>query len=137
MDIKRSTLYYRAKSNKKIKETDIKNKIATISYKHPYYGYRRMTAQLKREKVRINHKRVLRMMRELGIQGKIKHKYITTTNSKHNNKIYPNLIKDKMVTSINQIWCADITYIRILNGFVYLAAIIDVYSRQDSRLCSR
>jgi hypothetical protein len=54
MDIKRSTLYYRAKSNKKIKEADIKNKIATISYKHPYYGYRRMTAQLKREKVRIN-----------------------------------------------------------------------------------
>ena len=102
MDIKRSTLYYRAKSNKKIKEADIKNKIATISYKHSYYGYRRMTAQLKREKVRINHKRVLRMMRELGIQGKIKHQYITTTtNSKHNNKIYPNLIKDKMVTRSN------------------------------------
>lgn len=104
--------------------------LITISYKQPYYGYRRITAQLKREKVRINHKRVLRMMRELGIQGKIKHQYITTTNSKHNNKIYPNLIKDKMVTSINQIWCADITYIRILNGFVYLAAIIDVYSRR-------
>jgi len=116
MDIKRSTLYYRAKDNlyKKIKEADIKDRIAAISYKHPYYGYRRMTAQLKREKVRINHKRVLRMMRELGIQGKIKHKYITTNNSKYNNKIYPNLIKDKMVTSINQIWCADITYIRYL-----------------------
>ena len=70
------------------------------------------------------------MMQEMGIQGKIKHQYITTTNSKHNNKIYPNLIKDKMVTSINQIWYADITYIRILNGFVYLAAIIDVYSRR-------
>jgi transposase InsO family protein len=132
MDIKRSTLYYRQKDNldKKIKEADIKDRIATISYQHPYYGYRRMTAQLRREKVRINHKRVLRMMRELGIQGKIKHQYITITNSKPNNKIYPNLIKDKMVTSINQIWCADITYIRILNGFVYLAAIIDVYSRR-------
>jgi putative transposase len=132
MDIKRSTLYYRQKDNldKKIKEADIKDKIATISYKYPYYGYRRMTTQLKRDKVRINHKRVLRMMRELGIQGKIKHQYITTTNSKHNNKIYPNLIKDKMVTSVNQVWCADITYIRILNGFVYLAAIIDAYSRK-------
>jgi len=130
MDIKRSTLYYRAKSNKKIKEADIKNKIATISYQHPYYGYRRMTAQLKREKVRINHKRVLRMMRELGTQGRIKRKYILTTNSKHNNKIYPNLLKDKIITGINQIWCADITYIRILNGFVYLAAIIDAYSRK-------
>jgi transposase InsO family protein len=130
MDIKRSTLYYRAKSNKKIKEADIKDKIATISYKHPYYGYRRITAQLRREKVRINHKRVLRMMRELGIQGKIKHQYMTTTNSKHNNKIYPNLIKDKELSGINQLWCADIIYIRILNGFVYLTAIIDVYSRR-------
>jgi len=70
------------------------------------------------------------MMRKMGIQGRIKHQYITTTNSKHNNKIYSNLIKDKMVTSINQVWCADITYIRILNGFIYLAAIIDIYSRK-------
>jgi len=90
-----------------------------------------MTSQLKREKVRINHKRVLRMMRELDIQGKIKRKYISTTNnSKHHNRIYPDLIKDKIITGINQIWCSDITYIRILNGFVYLAAIIDAYSRK-------
>jgi len=85
MDIKRSTLYYQPKSNldKKRKEADIKDRIAAISYKHPYYGYRRMTAQLKREKVMINHKRVLRMMRELGIQGRIKRKYNSITNSKH------------------------------------------------------
>jgi transposase InsO family protein len=132
MDIKRSTLYYRQKDNldKKIKEADIKDKIATISYKHPYYGYRRMTTQLKREKLMINHKRVLRMMREMGIQGRIKRKYTTTTNSRHNNKIYPNLITKLKITRINQLWCSDITYIRILNGFVYLSAIIDVYSRK-------
>jgi len=132
MGIKRSTLYYRQKDNldKKIKEANIKDKISTISYKYPYYGYRRMTTQLKREKVRINHKRALRMMRELGIQGRIKRKYVTTTNRKHNNRIYPNLTKGKKVTGINQVWCADITYIRILNGFVYLAAIIDIYSRK-------
>jgi len=69
-------------------------------------------------------------MKELGIQGRIKRKYITTTDSKHNNKIYSNLIKSKKLTDINQVWCADITYIRILNGFVYLAAIIDIYSRK-------
>ena len=132
MDIKRSTLYYRAKDNlnKKIKEADIKDKIATISYKHPYYGYRRMTAQLKREKLMINHKRVLRMMRKMGIQGRIKRKYISTTNSRHNNRVYPNLITKLKVIRIDQLWCSDITYIRILNGFVYLAAIIDVYSRK-------
>jgi len=132
MGIKRSTLYYQPKDNldKKIKETDIKNKIKDISYKHPYYGYRRITAQLRRDKVIVNHKKVLKMMKQLGIQGRIKRKYIATTNSKHNNRIYSNLIKDKELTGINQVWCADITYIRILNGFVYLAAIIDIYSRK-------
>lgn len=69
-------------------------------------------------------------MKELGIQGRIKRKYITTTNSKHHNRIYSNLIKDKELTGINQVWCADITYIRILNGFVYLTAILDIYSRK-------
>ena len=132
MDIKRSTLYYKPKGNldRKIKETNIKKKIEDISREHPYYGYRRITAQLRRDKVIVNHKRVLRMMRKMGIQGRIKHQYITTTNSKHNNKIYSNLIKDKELTGINQVWCADITYIRILNGFVYLAAILDIYSRK-------
>jgi len=132
MGIKRPTLYYQPKGNldKKIKETDIKNKIKDISYKHPYYGYRRIAAQLRRDKVIVNHKKVLKMMKELGIQGRIKRKYIATTNSKHHNRIYSNLVKDKEVTGINQVWCADITYIRILNGFVYLAAIIDIYSRK-------
>ena len=74
MDIKRSTFYYQPKGNidKKKKESDVKDRIATISYHHLYYGYRRMTAQLKREKININHKRALKMMRELGIQGRIK-----------------------------------------------------------------
>ena len=111
MDIKRSALYYQRKGNldKKIKETDIKNKIKDISYKHPYCGYRRITAQLRRDKVIVNHKKVLKMMQDMGIQGRIKHQYITTTNSKHNNKIYSNLFKDKELTGINQVWCADIS----------------------------
>jgi len=132
MGIKRATLYYQPKKNinKKQKELRIRKKIEDISREHPYYGYRRITAQLRRDKVIANHKKVLKMMKELGIQGRIKHKYVTTTDSKHNNKIYSNLIKDKELTGINQVWCADITYIRILNGFVYLAAIIDIYSRK-------
>jgi len=132
MGIKRSTLYYQRKGNldKKIKETDIKKKIEDISREHPYYGYRRITASLRRDKLIVNHKKVLKIMKELGIQGRIKRKYITTTDSKHHNRIYSNLIKDKELTGINQVWCADITYIRILNGFVYLAAIIDIYSRK-------
>ena len=132
MGVKRSTLYYRSKDklDKKTKEAGIKNKIATISREHPYYGYRRITAQLRRDKVIVNHKKVLKIMKDMGIQGRIKHKYVTTTNSKHHNKIYSNLIKDQEFTGINQVWCADITYIRLLNGFVYLAAIINIYSRK-------
>jgi len=132
MGIKRSTLYYKRKINihKKQKELRIRKKIEDISREHPYYGYRRITAQLRRDKLIVNHKKVLKIMKKMGIQGRIKRKYVTTTNSRHNNKIYSNLIKDKELTGINQIWCADITYIRILNGFVYLAAIIDIYSRK-------
>jgi transposase InsO family protein len=132
MGIKRSTLYYIRKINihKRQKELRIRKKIEDISREHPYYGYRRITAQLRRDKLIVNHKKVLKMMKELGIQGRIKRRYITTTNSRHNNKIYSNLIKDKEITDINQVWCADVTYIRILNGFVYLAAIIDIYSRK-------
>ena len=132
MDIKRSTFYYQKKVNITTiqQEISLKERIQKIAYQHPYYGYRRITAQLHREKVNINHKRVLRIMRELGIQGRIKRKYVTTTNSKHNNQIYPNLIKDFLTTGINQVWCSDITYISILFGFVYLAVIIDIYSRK-------
>jgi len=131
MGIKRATLYYQPKIiNKKQKELRIEKKIEEISREYPYYGYRRITASLRRNKVIVNHKKVLKMMKELGIQGRIKRKYISTTNSRHHNKVYANLIKDKEISGINQVWCADITYIRILNGFVYLAAILDIYSRK-------
>jgi transposase InsO family protein len=132
MGIKRSTLYYQPKINihKKQKELRIRKKVEDISREHPYYGYRRITASLRRDRVIVNHKKVLNMMKELGIQGRIKHKYVTTTDSEHHNKIYSNLIKDQELTGINQAWCADITYIRILNRFVYLAAILDIYSRK-------
>jgi putative transposase len=111
MDIKRPTFYYQKKVNitKIQQEISLKEKIQQIAYEHPYYGYRRITAQLKRENMTINHKRVLRMMRELDIQARIKRKYVTTTISKHNNQIYPNLIKDKVPTGINQVWCSDIS----------------------------
>lgn len=132
MGIPRSTYYDPKKENmaRKQQEAFLQNKIQEIAYQHPYYGYRRITAQLRRDNIIINHKRVLRIMRQLGIQAKIKRRYITTTNSRHNQPIYPNLIKEKIVTGINQVWCSDITYIRILTGFVYLAIIIDIYSRR-------
>jgi len=77
MGIKRSTLYYQPKKNinKKQKELRIRKKIEDISREYPYYGYRRITASLRRDRVIVNHKKVLKMMKELGIQGRIKRKY--------------------------------------------------------------
>lgn len=112
-ELGRFTYYYKIKDklNKKISDKKIKDKIKEISYKHLYYGYRRITAELKRDKLIVNHKRVLRMMKQMGIQARIKRKYIATTNSKHHNRIYPNLIKGKRVTGNNQIWCAGYFYL--------------------------
>jgi transposase InsO family protein len=110
----------------------------------PRYGYRRVTKQLQREGRIINHKKVARIMREKGWRCRPrKRKWICTTDSNHNFKVYPNLIKDRAVDGvypnlikdravdgINQLWVADITYIHILVCFVYLAVILDVYSRK-------
>ncbi len=74
-------------------------------------------------------------MRMMGIQCKSKKKYTRTTNSKHNLKVYPNLIKTLTIERINQVWCADITYIGLKSGFVYLAAVIDAFSRKVVGYC--
>jgi hypothetical protein len=105
MGIPRSTFYYQKKENgvKGQQEILLKDKIQDIAHHYPYYGYRRITAQLHRENVRVNHKRVLRIMHQLGIQGRIKRRYTITTNSRHSHPIYPNLIKEKIVTGINQV----------------------------------
>lgn len=132
MGIKRSTYYYQKKEDSANVQQEIllQEKIQRIAYQYPYYGYRRITAQLQRENFKVNHKRVLRLMRKMCIQARIKRKYVTTTNNRHNNRVYPNLIRNFLTTGINQVWCSDITYIRILIGFVYLAVIIDIYSRK-------
>jgi transposase InsO family protein len=89
-----------------------------------------VTAQLKREHIFVNHKRVLRLMRESDLLCRVKRRWVNTTNSRHGFPRYPNLVKDVAVISLNQVWLADITYIRIRTGFVYLAAILDACSRR-------
>ena len=87
--------------------------------------------QLQREGWTINHKKVSRIMREKGLQcRRSKKKWVTTTDSNHGFRIYPNLVRDIEINAINQVWVADLTYIHILVCFVYLAVILDVYSRK-------
>jgi putative transposase len=78
----------------------------------------------------VNHKKVLRLMRESDLLCRIRHRWVKTTDSKHHFPRYPNLIKGIVTTCLNQVWLSDITYIRIRTGFVYLAAILDAYSRK-------
>ncbi len=133
MNIARSTFYHRGKvkSPEQVKaDVEITDRIEAICLEFPGYGYRRVTKQLKREGCVINHKRVLRLMRESDLLCRVKRKRVITTNSKHHFLRYPNLIKGMVVSGINQVWLADITYIRIRSAFVYLAAILDAYSRR-------
>jgi transposase InsO family protein len=97
------------------------------------YGYRRVTAQLQRDGWEVNHKRVLRLMREEGLLCPVKRRWRRTTDSAHGLHTYPNLLADcgwRSLTGINQAWVADLTYIRLSRGFCYLAAILDAYSRK-------
>lgn len=130
MNIARSTFYYRHKTASTRKDADVIDKIEAICLEFPGYGYRRVTEQLQHEGRVINHKRVLRLMRESDLLCRARRKRVKTTNSKHPFPRYPNLIKDVVVSGMNQVWLADITYTRIRNGFVYLAAILDAYSRR-------
>jgi len=130
MNIARSTFYYRCKTAPLVKDTDVIDKIEAICLEFPGYGYRRVTKQLQNDELVINHKRVLRLMRAGDLLCRARRKRAKTTNSKHPFPRYPNLIKDIVISGMNQVWLADITYIRIRNGFVYLAAILDAYSRR-------
>ena len=130
MNIARSTFYYRRNAAPLGKDPDVVGKIEEICLEFPGYGYRRVTKQLQNDQMVINHKRVLRLMRESDLLCRARRKRVKTTNSKHPFPGYPNLIKDVVVGGKNQVWLADITYIRIRNGFVYLAAILDAYSRR-------
>ena len=96
----------------------------------PGYGYRRVTKQLQRDGWTVNHKRMLRVMREESLLCQLKRRFGVTTDSGHGLTRYPNLIADLVVEHPDQVWQADITYIRLPTGFVYLACLLDSYSRR-------
>jgi len=127
--IARSTYYYKPKRPKPT-DMDLAEKIEKIALDFPSYGYRRITAALHRDKIKVNHKRVLRLMRDKNLLCRVARTFKATTDSSHGLRKYPNLIYDIVPCRIDQLWHADITYIRIATSFVYLAAIVDGYSRK-------
>jgi len=111
-------------------ETELRDKIQRIALENRYYGYRRVTADLRLQGVIVNHKRVLRVMREDNLLSLRKRKFVVTTDSTHGRPVYPNLIAGLALTAPNQLWVADITYIRLLEEFIFLAVILDAFSRR-------
>jgi transposase InsO family protein len=123
----RSQVYYKPQSPSD--QTEIKAAIVNLCGQHPTYGYRRITAMLNRQGHQINHKRVARLMRELGLVGKPPVKRKRTTHSNHDFKRYPNLVMNLAIERPDQVWVGDITYIRLQQEFVYLAVLMDVFTR--------
>lgn len=107
----------------------LRDAIEAITLDFPGYGYRRVTEQLHRDGWNINHKRVLRIMREEALLCQLKRRFVPTTDSRHAFRRYPNLLLDQSLDAPDQAWVADITYIRLPTGFGYLAALLDAWSR--------
>jgi putative transposase len=133
MSLAPSTYYYRPRARSveaTAEEARLAARIREICAEFPRYGYRRVEAQLKAEGRRVNHKRVSRIMGEQDLRVRPKRRFVVTTDSDHAGPIFPNLAKGLAPAGPDQLWVADLTYIRILSGFVYLAVTLDAWSRR-------
>jgi len=111
-------------------ELELRSQIQTVALEMRTYGYRPITAELHRRGVKVNRKRVLRLLREDNLLCLRQRAFVRTTDSRHNLTVYPNLARDLVLSNINQLWVADITYIRLLREFIYLAVLLDAFSRR-------
>jgi transposase InsO family protein len=111
-------------------DMDLRDAVQRVALEWPAYGRPRITAELRRRGWKVNPKRVYRLMREDNLLCVRRRKFVVTTDSQHSFRIYPNLARTLALTGVDQLWIADITYIRLQDEFVYLAVILDAYSRR-------
>jgi transposase InsO family protein len=126
LDCPRSSYYYQVEPRA---DGALVDAIEQLLLRKPFFGYRRIAAQLRREGRIVNTKVVRRILKELGVQHKVGQVRIRTTDSSHPHWRYPNLVQGVQPKQPNQVWVADVTYIRLDNSFIFLAVILDVYSR--------
>lgn len=126
LNVNRSSLYYKAKEQK-LADINLLNEIRDIWERHPFYGYRRITKELRSRDFKVNRKRAQRLMQTGGIQAIYPGPNTSRRNKLH--AIHPYLLRDLLINRANQVWMVDITYLRLGNGFMYLTALIDVHSR--------
>jgi transposase InsO family protein len=125
--------FYRSQQDKPAKpdaDMDLRDAIQRMALQWPSYGRPRITAELRRQGWKVNPKRVYRLMREDNLLCLRKRKFVVTTDSNHDRKVYPNLAAEMTPTGINQLWVADITYVRLEEEFIFLAVVLDAYSRR-------
>jgi transposase InsO family protein len=111
-------------------DMDLRDALQKVAVEWPGYGRPCITAELRRRGWKVNPKRVYRLMREDNLLCLRRRKFVVTTDSNHTRKVYPNLARDMILTAPDQLWRADITYIRLRDEFVFLAVILDAYSRR-------
>jgi transposase InsO family protein len=129
--ISRASYYRRWQSWKPTEEQmALRDRLQGLALKYRYYGYRPITKLLKREGWVVNHKRVLRLMREDNLLSLRRRKFVATTQRDADQRVYPNLARRMQLSGLDQLWVADITYVRLRTEFVYVAVILDVYSRR-------
>lgn len=128
MGIARST-YYRERVQR-VEEAELLAAIIAICDEFEAYGWRRVRAALQHQGIFANHKRIKRLMREHDLQSRRRRRYVATTDSAHDLPIFPDLAKGLVLTGVDQLWVADLTYVAITGGFAYVAIILDAWSRR-------
>jgi putative transposase len=131
LGVSRSWVYARPHALTQVqRDVALRDAIERIVLEFPGYGYRRVTEELHRQQWAVNHKRVLRLMRQEALLCQLQRTWMTTTDSRHTMQTYPNLLSHLPLTRPNQAWVADITYIRLPSTFIYLACVLDAWSRR-------
>jgi putative transposase len=131
VNLSRSTFYRQWHLDERVdRDMALRDQVQRIALEWPAYGYRRIAAQLQREGFTVNHKRVLRLMRQDNLLCLRKRRFVRTTDSNHDWPVYPNRVPELKLTGVNQLWIADLTYIRLQYDFIYLAVILDAFSRR-------
>ena len=132
MGLARSSYLYRAAGPDPRAEenAELRDRIEALALTFPRYGYRRMTAQLRLDGFVVNNKRVLRIMRESDLLCRVKRRTTATTDGRHELRTYPNLYRNEVPSGPDRAWVGDVTYIRLPEEFVYLAVLLDAWSRK-------
>jgi len=133
IELSTSSYYYKpkvARTTRDQDDADLRGLIEDIQGMFPKAGYRNVRKHLLRSGLVVNSKRIRRVMLKYSLHAQVKKRFVRTTDSEHTYHVYPNLLKGRTITGINQVWVSDITYIRIATGFVFLAVIMDLFSRR-------